>query len=148
MSRGPMPAQTGGGGYKSPEVQAPEPPEWLCPEGRAEWDRVVPELLAAGMLARADRATLSAYCQAWAELVDATKTLDRDGRYLSESQQNSKGEVLGEKLKPHPAIASQRDAFGRVKAFGSDLGLSPSSRMRLRVVRDGGPDALAAILGG
>jgi P27 family predicted phage terminase small subunit len=146
MSRGPMPGVVNGQGYKSPAVEAPEPPEWLCEEGRAEWYRVTPDLLSAGMIARADRAALSAYCQAWAELVDATKALQRDGRYLSESQQNSKGEVLGEKLKPHPAIASQRDAFGRVKSFLAEFGLTPSARARLKVVRDGGPDALAAIL--
>jgi P27 family predicted phage terminase small subunit len=49
------------------------PPE-LSPTARQEWDRLAPELIAAGRLTPFDRGPLAAYCTAyaiWAEAVDA-----------------------------------------------------------------------------
>jgi P27 family predicted phage terminase small subunit len=145
-----MPANGSGGspGYKAPPVAAPSLPEWLGDEARAEWDRIVPLLIQMEMLSEVDQVCLAAYCQATAELVIATRVLSEEGRFVTEVVQNSKGEIVGERKKPHPALTAQRDAMGRVKAYLSEFGLTPAARARLRVLKDGGPDALSALLAG
>lgn len=150
MSRGPMPGAGpgGGAGFRSPPVKAPEPPSWLEGEGIAEWNRVVPLLLDMGMLGEVDRVSLAAYCQAAAELVECTKVLDAEGRFFTEPVQNSKGDVIGERKKAHPALAAQRDALARVKAYLAEFGLTPAARVRMRFLRDVGPDELSNLLAG
>lgn len=49
----------------------PEPPEWLLPEARAEWDRLVGDSKYKAVLATVDRAMMAAYCQLWARFVAA-----------------------------------------------------------------------------
>jgi len=56
---------------------APSPPDWLDAEARAEWDRVVPELDAQGLLSGVDRAILTSYSAAWSVLVRAVAELGK-----------------------------------------------------------------------
>lgn len=146
MSRGPMPSHSSG--FRSMPAEAPDRPDWLCDEAAAEWDRVVPILLQAELLARVDQSSLAAYCQACAELISCTRTVESEGRFVREPVQNSKGEVLGEKIKAHPALAGQRDALGRVRSYLAEFGLSPAARVRLKLMKEGGQDALTALLSG
>lgn len=109
----------------------PERPPELMGEAAAEWDRIVPDLDAAGLLALVDRAALAAYCLAWAELIAATQMLDEDGRIVDEPMQNARGEIIGTRKKAHPANRLQRDAFARVKTYIVEFGLTPAARGRL-----------------
>jgi P27 family predicted phage terminase small subunit len=117
----------------------PDRPPELTAEAAAEWDRIVPELDAAGVLSKVDRAALAAYCFAWGELVGATAILEEEGRIVREPMQNSRGEVIGEKVKNHPANRLMSDASARVKAYIVEFGLTPAARQRL-----GDPTAEAA----
>jgi P27 family predicted phage terminase small subunit len=143
-SRGPVLAAAGG--RKAPRASVPECPGWLEEEARAEWSRVVPELSDAGLLSRCDRAVLAAYCQSWAELVACTAVLVDEGRFITESIQNAKGVIIGDRIKAHPALASQRDALGRIKAYLAELGLSPAARARMRLEGEGEGDALKELM--
>lgn len=145
MSRGPMPA-SGSAGYKSPPVVAPKPPDWMGEEALREWDRIVPLLLRAEMIAEVDQMSLAAYCQACAELVECTRVIEQEGRFLTEIVQNAKGDILGERKRAHPALGAQRDALARIKSYLAEFGLTPAARVRMKLVKDGGADALAAIL--
>ena len=75
MTRGRKPKPTslkilaGNPGHRALNVHEPAAPEGIpeCPdflgdEARAEWDRICQVLLDMGMLTRADRTALSAYC--------------------------------------------------------------------------------------
>ena len=65
----------------------PRCPEWLDPAAKAKWRALVPELERLGLLTRLDGDALAAYCQAWAEVREATRTLRRDrGRKLTRNQ--------------------------------------------------------------
>ena len=55
---------------------APEAPDWLPDEARAEWDRIVPELTRMRLIKPIDRATLTAYCLSWSRFVDITHQWD------------------------------------------------------------------------
>jgi P27 family predicted phage terminase small subunit len=112
-------------------------PTWLSAEAKAEWRRIVPELKRLGLLTTVDRTALACYCQAHAELVQATRTLDKEGRVVKVpvvawDKGSGTHEVVGHKLQTHPAVRLQRDAFGRVKQFLAEFGLTPASRSRLR----------------
>jgi len=141
-------AAAGSAGFKAPPSAAPEPPGWLGGDARAEWDRIVPLLLASDLISEWDQASLAAYCQSVAELIRCTQVVEEEGRFFTEPVQNAKGEVIGSRVKPHPALASQRDALGRVKAFLAEFGLTPAARVRLKLMKDGGTDALTALLAG
>lgn len=99
-----------------PAAGVPTCPDWLSREAKDEWRRIVPELCAARLLSLTDRVALAAYCQAWAELVIATRLLDKEQR-VAEG-------------KAHPAVKQQRDAFVRLKSFLIEFGLSPASRTK------------------
>lgn len=121
-----------------PEAGAPGMPSWLSTEAKAEWRRIVPALEQLGLVTKVDRTALAAYCQAHAELADATKLLDKEGRVVEEpivQRCREMGEtvesVIGFKKKLHPAVRLQRDAFARVKAFLGEFGLTPASRTRV-----------------
>lgn len=118
-----------------PEVAVPRMPAWLSPRAKAEWKRIVPELVRLNLLATIDLAALAAYCQAFAELEEATRTVDKEGRVCVQPIVNKKGERIGERLKPHPAVQQQRDAMRTVKQFLAEFGLSPASRSQVQVNR-------------
>ena len=112
-----------------PALGAPECPAWLDKEAKEEWDWVVPQLQPLGYLSVIDRAALAVYCQAWAELRIATKTLQKEGRTFTTETGY---------MAPHPAVSQQRSAWQAVKSFASLFGLDPSSRQGLKVSLDAG----------
>src|SRR5262245_50932234 len=84
-ARGSWRAKTRAGEPRLP-TERPSGPAWLSKEAQAEWRRVTRELLRMGVLAKADRAMLAEYCEAWSELVElsgllAVKNLDPKVRW-------------------------------------------------------------------
>lgn len=119
----------------------PNAPEWLSTLAKTEWRRIVPELEAAGLLSRVDRAALAVYCQTWAEYTEATKILKKDGPIIEEPIQSASGAIIGHKKKPHPAVKLQRDASTRIRQFMTEFGFSPGSRSRVGSGQSGAPEA-------
>lgn len=133
-----------------PDSNQPAMPLWLSTRAKAEWRRIAPELVKLGLLSKIDLAALAAYCQAFAEIEIATRTIEAEGRIcrmpiLAEEDvtelvanpktgdmewkiTTKKGQIIGERLKTHPAATQQREAFRIVKQFLAEFGLSPSSR--------------------
>jgi phage terminase small subunit len=62
----------------TPQVEIPGCPEHLLPDARKEWERIGPELVSLGLVAKIDRAALALYCQEWAWLVWHDGCLQRD----------------------------------------------------------------------
>lgn len=116
-----------------PKEGTPTCPAWIKGEAKAEWKRIVPALREIGVLTLVDRAALAAYCQAWAELVDCTKVLQAEGRVAKEPIVDKEGEHIGDKIRAHPIVRMQRDAFSRLKTFLAEFGLTPASRSRIKV---------------
>jgi P27 family predicted phage terminase small subunit len=119
----------GSGGGRARLGAPPRPPE-LTGEAAAEWDRVVTELVEAGTLAVCDRGILAAYCLAVADMLAARAVIQADGRFLRAPVQTSKGEVVGESIRVHPAVGVLDKASARVHRLGTSLGLTPASRSR------------------
>jgi P27 family predicted phage terminase small subunit len=98
----------------------PCPPE-LSEPARAEWDRVIGELIAQERVTVLDRAVLSAYCIAFANWLEAEALCRQYGAVLK----SPSGYAV---QSPYAIQANQqRDAMLRC-AF--ELGLTPASRLK------------------
>jgi P27 family predicted phage terminase small subunit len=117
-------------GPEPPPIPASKPiapPSWLTKEAKAEWKRVLPELIQFVGLAKIDRACLTAYCAAWAEFHRMAKIVEREGEYYL----NSKDEP-----RLHPAVKARNDSRSAMLKYMRELGLTPSGRTGLhRAVR-------------
>ncbi len=105
-----------------PREGTPTRPEWVSPEAKREWGRIVPELRRLGLLTMVDRAALVGYCQEWARYVQAEKILTKEGLTFS----TESGYVT---QRPEVAIAAK--SLQLVKAFCTEFGLTPAARARL-----------------
>lgn len=105
-----------------PEPAIPSAPDHLSDEARQEWERVVPELFALGLLSHVDRAALAAYCAAYGRWVEAERMIREHGM----TQLSPNGYV---QQSPHLSIANK--ALAQMKAFLTEFGMTPSSRSKV-----------------
>ena len=111
-----------------PRPLTPTRPEWLLPEAKREWTRIVPELERLSLLTIVDRGALAAYCQAWARAVAAEEVIAKEGAtYWSATGQ----------WKTRPEVYIAMREWQAVRSFGSEFGLTPASRTRMSVVPKG-----------
>ena len=101
-----------------PTLGVPRCPGWLSSEAKAEWKRVVPELERLGMLTKIDRAALAAYCQSWAEYVEAVKCVQGEGTVIEGKRGPQK----------NPRCTVMNEAWGRFHKTAIMFGLNPSAR--------------------
>jgi P27 family predicted phage terminase small subunit len=108
-------------------------PQWLIPVAKTEWKRVVPELAALDMLRSVDTSSLAAYCESYARWRQAELVITKEGQTVQEPIVNKAGEVVGYKIRRHPAISIAKDALASMLRTSSLFGFDPSSRSRLSV---------------
>ena len=104
------------------------PPE-LGPVARQEWDRVAPQLVAAGRLTALDRGPLAIYCSAYAGWIEAVVAIQTYGAVMK----SDSGYPM---QSPYVSIAMKHaDTMMRI---ASEFGFTPASRKRLpRVSKPG-----------
>lgn len=105
--------------------QAPEPPEWLSDEARAEWDRVVPGLEGLDLVKPEDRATLATYCEVWARLVTANADIRTRGLVVENTSTRKDG-TESTWFTKNPAVSIAEQAETRLRQYANDFGLSPA----------------------
>jgi P27 family predicted phage terminase small subunit len=103
--------------------QAPEPPEWLSGEARAEWDRVVPGLERLDLLKVEDRAVLVAYCETWSRFVAAVSMYRSEGETIVNPDSGN--------MRRHPAVGIASEAAAQLKTLAGEFGLTPASERHL-----------------
>jgi P27 family predicted phage terminase small subunit len=105
-----------------PSLVVPECPAWLDDEGRAEWERVAPELERMGLLTAIDGAALTGYCQAWATMRKAQQALDDHGlTFMTDTGY----------VQQRPEVSIAMKSWQLLKAFAAEFGLTPSARARI-----------------
>ena len=107
-----------------PESGAPTRPEWLLPEAKREWNRVVPELERMGLLAKIDRAMLAGYCQCWGMYVEALKDIEKNGTTFV-TDKGYEG--------PRPSVGIATKMLSQIATFSAKFGFTPSDRSRIAV---------------
>ena len=120
-----------------PALGTPTRPAWLAPEAKREWARVVPELNRLGLLARIDRALITAYCQCWAMYVDATKDIEENGTTF-ETEKGYQG--------PRPSVAIAAKMIEKLNQLSAKFGLTPSDRAKMAMPEPKDEDPFAEFL--
>lgn len=115
-------------------------PKFLGKYGKAEWNRITPELAKLGMLTKIDHVALEMYCrhyQKWRESEDfliekgsiftvkEPDVLDKDGKIVK------KGGIKYIQQLPQVSIAAQAAEFCRKML--AEFGLTPAARSRLEI---------------
>lgn len=77
------------------ESALPDPPEWLLPEARAEWERLLANSQYRLALATVDRAMMAAYCQLWARFVMAQQGTAEEAEKFGGRQLMSLVQIAG-----------------------------------------------------
>jgi P27 family predicted phage terminase small subunit len=102
----------------------PPPPSWLQKLATIEWKRLGPELVELGLLTVVDLTQFAAYCEAYADMIEASKLIDDEGRTFT---------TEGRCVIQHPAVGMKNRAMEIMRKFASDFGCSPSSRTSIDV---------------
>jgi len=100
----------------------PVAPEWLDDVARAKWDEVAPLLIAAGVTKAIDTTVLAAFCAAYSRWRQAEDVIDDEGFTTPGAQ----GQIV-----KHPAATVAEHERRAMQVLGSELGWSPSSRVKL-----------------
>lgn len=103
----------------------PQPPEYLCDIGRAEWQRIVPMLEASKVMSLRHQHTLAAYCDALADMVKANNELQQHGATFMDD----KGRVMN-----HPAWYRKKDSRLHMLRLAEQFGLTASALARVSAV--------------
>lgn len=110
-------------GEPQPTLGIPTRPAWLSPEAKREWNRVVRELDALGLLAHVDRALLAAYCECWGQYVDAVKSLRKAGTLTFTTD---KGYIA-----QRPEIGIAKAMVEKMMQLSARFGFTPSDRSKM-----------------
>lgn len=95
-------------------------------DASVEWQRVVPRLDDLGLLSGLDRTVVVDYCLCWARLQQCEREISSGGMSTDNRQYTSK----------NPAITAANQYRTALARYIPELGLSPSSRMRLALPGD------------
>jgi P27 family predicted phage terminase small subunit len=109
----------------TPPSGLPDCPSHLDDEARAEWFRTAKVLSDMGLLTRADRTALAAYCTVYSRWVQAEAQVRKFGAIVKSPE---KGFPM---KSPYLSVADQ--ALEAMRKFMVEFGLTPSSRSRIRV---------------
>jgi P27 family predicted phage terminase small subunit len=105
-------------------VSMPKPPKHLTQGALNEWKRVAKILHAVGVLSVIDRAVLAGYCQSYARWAEAEQKLKDHGLLIKSKSPNN-----FPMQSPYLAIANK--ALAQMMSLAAELGLTPSSRVRI-----------------
>jgi P27 family predicted phage terminase small subunit len=114
-----------------PETGVPKKPDFLSATAKKYWNYHAKRLDQAGILSKVDLGILAAYCTALATLDKAEKMLEEHG-YTQDTDS-------GKKKSPWILIA--KEARDQIRSIGSELGVTASSRARIKVETKKKPDA-------
>lgn len=106
-----------------PPAEQLRAPRLLSPQARRLWRDLAPVLADAGLLTVADLPALTALCLHFGMLVDAAARVKEEGAIVKN--------VMGE-LRRHPATSLIDSNSRALKAYLTEFGLSPSSRVRIK----------------
>ncbi len=99
---------------------APPAPAWLPPHGKAEWRRIVPQLVADRKLAAHELQSVESYCVSVARIREAEEVIQREGMTFMSAQGP----------KRHPATAILKEHQEAARRLLVELGGTPASRSK------------------
>ncbi len=134
-----------------PELKSPRCPQWLSPEARKEWRRIVPELRKMRVLTMADRNALAAYCAEWAAYVQARDAIDKSSPLIKVKTTRGKGENISvtETVEINPFVIIAQRSLKNAHRLMQEFGITPASRTRVQTIGpEGEKNKMAKFTGG
>jgi P27 family predicted phage terminase small subunit len=122
---------------------APEKPEWLDRYASEEWDRLVAILVPARVITTGDLGILVIACTAYAQLRECAAFL-KTKKALSYDASSANG---GTSYKPYPEVGQRNMARRQYQSALSELGLSPSSRTKVKSIPEVKESGVKRLLG-
>jgi len=125
-----------------PEPKRPSCPSHLSKEAKKMWRFLAPQLEKMGVLTRIDGSVLASFCQAYGRWVEAERVLNKTGPLYKQGERtktktDKEGQLVTERsggqVTTSPVLWVANKAMDQMNRFGSELGLSPASRERIRV---------------
>jgi P27 family predicted phage terminase small subunit len=113
-------------------------PDWVPELAKEEFTRVVEIVGGIDLLKATDQAALEAYAVAYARWRTAEAIVDEEGQTVHEPIVNKAGEIVGHKIKRHPATIVAKDERLSMLKAASLFGFDPSSRSRVQVPEGNG----------
>jgi P27 family predicted phage terminase small subunit len=99
-----------------------ECPAELGPAARKEWERIVSELIAKGVLSRFDRGPLAAYCTAYALAMEAAEMVHKHGAMIK----SPNGFPM-----QSPYLSHLNQQVATMMKIATEFGFTPASRSRI-----------------
>lgn len=109
---------------------APDRPPFLDADAGEEWDRLTSMLVSARVITKGDGGILLVACDAYSQLRQCQKFLKEKGSLSYDASSTNSGPSW----KPYPEAAQLNVARREYRAALSELGLSPSSRSKVKVL--------------
>ncbi|MCH7872906.1 MAG: phage terminase small subunit P27 family [Planctomycetes bacterium] len=100
-------------------------PDWLSVAAKAEWRRIAPVLVKAGIATAADRGVLALYCTWWARAAEAEREIAKTAAVVK----SPSGFPI-----QNPWLSIAAKASTLMLKFAAELGITPSSRTRVSAV--------------
>lgn len=107
-------------------AEAPPCPSFLTKDAKAEWKRIVQDLVTLGLMTKVDRGELAVYCQAWADWKHAREKIaaaEGDTGHIMNTPSGYK------QMSVWLQIANRAEE--RMRQAGNSFGLNPSARAKL-----------------
>lgn len=121
----------------------PTPPPFLDAYAREEWDRVSPELYAAGLITLVDTGPLAAYCEAYSTWRAAVVELQNQAKVNDKTLAG--GALIktkGGNIIQNPLRGVANTARAAMVRIAAEFGLTPASRANLEGSKRGDEDPL------
>lgn len=112
-------------------LDIPEPPKHLLSAGKRVWIQV--QTFASSWVQELDTELLKMACEVADDRERLKRVLKQDGHFQKIPIMTSRGDIVGEEIKVHPArkeLRAQDAAYIKMLAL---LGLTPSDRARLKL---------------
>jgi P27 family predicted phage terminase small subunit len=103
---------------------APTCPAHLSPTAKAEWKRLIADLVRLGMMSALDRAVLAAYCQTYGRWVEAERRLAETPALIK---------LPSGYVQQNPWLAVANKQLELMHRLMTEMGLTPVSRSRVNV---------------
>lgn len=108
------------------------PPEFLSARAQYYWRKTVADA-PKGMLKSTDHGVMMGYCVACADFEFASIQVEQVGPVIAYKRNG---------FQQNPYVSIKRNAFERLKAAAAELGLTPSSRSRVKIPRQKKPSSV------
>jgi P27 family predicted phage terminase small subunit len=112
----------------APTIDVPGPPKVLTEAAAEYWRHYAPLLVQAGKLSPLDYGALSAYCQTLADWEREREKINETGFVVT--VRDDKGALKASYISPH--VQASLKLLEKLKAFGTELGLTPAARGMLQ----------------